>query len=404
MQEINEKHKITAFLVVLFGLVLANFCIDNFLPSLPVIQRALNADPSGVKIAVPIHAVGVGLASLVYGIVIPHKKRKMVLYHGVVISLIGALLCSFSSNIFSLILGRMINGFGVGVIITSSIIIFTDIFKDAVFIKIMAVVSFVTALVPSISPMCGGYIQAGLGWRANFLVQAIGNFIFLLLVYGLVGETKRDSADKVGSLLQLCKNYAAPLENYKFNLGVLCGAVVTGGYFVYLTVGPHLYEVVLGLTPIQYGHLAVYTTFGLIGATVINMLFIGQIGIKRIMYYGSFIGIIGSFAMLIFCLLGHMSVMVIILPMAIFIFGSFLVELNIFPYMIIKYPQYNALAPLFIFLQLIISSSIGVSASYMPGDSQFYLSVIITLSSIILLISLGIILRKVSISPPTKVK
>lgn len=91
---------------------LTQIASDIYTPSLPAIATHLAASIVLVQWSVAIYLLGVALSQLVYGPLSDGIGRKPPLIIGLLIMLIGSVVCSFTSNIYILIAGRLFKAVG----------------------------------------------------------------------------------------------------------------------------------------------------------------------------------------------------------------------------------------------------------------------------------------------------
>ena len=74
--------------------------------------RALNTDTATAQLSITLYYLGMSLAILVYGTLSERFGRRPMLIFGLVIVVIGSLICAYAPNINTLLVGRLIQGCG----------------------------------------------------------------------------------------------------------------------------------------------------------------------------------------------------------------------------------------------------------------------------------------------------
>ena len=130
-------------------------------------------------------------------------KMKSIFLVGNLLSVLGVLIDFLAPNFGFVVLGRLVQGMGVGFALP---LMFNIILEQVPKRKIglmMGVGTLITAIAPAIGPTVGGLLTASFGWRSIFLVQ----FPILLasLVAGLrsieqISKVKRETFDIVSLL------------------------------------------------------------------------------------------------------------------------------------------------------------------------------------------------------------
>ncbi|MCM3668655.1 DHA2 family efflux MFS transporter permease subunit [Mesobacillus maritimus] len=130
------------------------------------------------------------------------STRQLVI-GGLVVSLLGAILAALSPSFEILLLGRLVQAMGTGVLIpvmTSVLLIIFPIHKRGV---VMGIMGLVITLGPALGPTLSGVIISSLGWHYIFWISSI--FYVVLTVFALVkivnvSEITKPKID-VGSIL-----------------------------------------------------------------------------------------------------------------------------------------------------------------------------------------------------------
>jgi len=112
--------------------------------------------------------------------------RKWVYAVGIVIFLLGSLLCGLSQSMNALIGARAFQGIGAGMIMASSLASFGDLFPPEERGKYVGAFMAVMGLSSVLGPTVGGYITDHLSWNWIFYISlpvGIPAFIFFLLYF-----------------------------------------------------------------------------------------------------------------------------------------------------------------------------------------------------------------------------
>lgn len=160
------KYKVLFFSIAL----LAVMGVTIPLPVLPAIARrfSLSIDQVGwVTVAYTLPGV---IIALVAGILADRFGRKAVLLPGIILFGLGGLLCAFSLNFFMLILFRIIQGMGGGVIGVLYSTLPADMYGEEDLPKVMGQISAVASIGVAIFPAIGGLLGE-IVWHAPFWVS-----------------------------------------------------------------------------------------------------------------------------------------------------------------------------------------------------------------------------------------
>lgn len=298
------------------------FATDIYLPSFPAIQSDFQTLKSSVQLSFSLYLATWSLSQLFYGPFSDKIGRRKVVIGSLSFGFIGTLVCLFAPNITMLILGRILQGLGLG----GSFVLFRSILRDSYSGDTLAhYASFIgvaTAIFMAVAPSIGGYIQDFLGWRACFLFIALYTLGLLLAVLRFVPETNQHINPDAMKKKILLGNYFHLLKNPLFLGYALCSCLAFGGFSAYLTASPFLFEQVLKLSPVQYGWLAWIFGAGFGVGGLFNVLLVKKMGRHRSLVVGIVLVFLSGVLMLILSLFGFLSVWAIMIPMGIFALGA----------------------------------------------------------------------------------
>jgi EmrB/QacA subfamily drug resistance transporter len=141
---------------------------------------------------------------LIYGKLSDLFGRKPVLTIGIVIFLIGSLLCGLASSMEWLIIARFVQGFGAGAIMPIASTIVGDIYTKEERAKIQGYLSSVWGISAIMGPAIGGLLVEFVSWRYVFwiniplgILAIIGLNLFL---YEKI-EKRKPAIDYIGAIL-----------------------------------------------------------------------------------------------------------------------------------------------------------------------------------------------------------
>ena len=123
---------------------------------------------------------------LVLGVMIPISayiarsfKIKRILLVSLAIFFVGALLAFIAPNIYVLILARVIQGIGAGILLPITQIVLLKLVPKDKWQVYMGLFGLIIGVVPALAPTVGGYIFDTMGWRVIFLFFAIATLILM---------------------------------------------------------------------------------------------------------------------------------------------------------------------------------------------------------------------------------
>ncbi|WP_024955440.1 MFS transporter [Sulfurospirillum arcachonense] len=152
------------------------------LPVLSVYALSLKgANELLIGIAIGGYALTQMLLQVPFGMLSDKIGRKITITIGLVIFIIGSLICAFSTDIYMLILGRLLQGAGaIGAVAVAMI---SDMIKEEIRAKAMAIMGGSIALTFALSMVLGPLISGYWGIDKLFFITAACAFLAIFVLY-----------------------------------------------------------------------------------------------------------------------------------------------------------------------------------------------------------------------------
>lgn len=220
--------------------------IDAMLPALTDIGTELgSASANDNQLVVSLLFFGMAIAQLIYGPLSDSLGRKPMAYLGFVIFIIGCLLCITAESYILLLIGRVLQGVGLGGPRIMSIAIIRDQYSGREMARVMSFVMTVFILVPIIAPAIGQGILLVAHWRMIFtMLLCVGliSFVWFLLRQP---ETLTQENRHPLSLTRIIHNVISVCKNPEVMIYAMAAGIVFGSFLAYLStiqqVLQHLY-------------------------------------------------------------------------------------------------------------------------------------------------------------------
>lgn len=325
-----EQRNFNILLIILSAGTLTQICTDIYLPSLPSISNYFNVGIGQVQLTMSLLILGVAVSGLVYGPLSEVYGRQKTLLAGIAIAMLGSMICFIAPNIFTLQIGRLLQGCGLGACSALWRSIFRDTYSGDEMARIGSYLANVILISVILAPFLGGYIEHYGKWQYTFAFMLVWSFIVLILVAYLYKETNTNSSKKKLSISYINSNYRALFRSFRFMGFTLCSFLTYGGLFAWLTAGPAILIKGVGISPIVFGWLSIITGLAMALGGTVNGKFVKKIGSYVMMQVGWLIMITAGIAMLVMTSLWSISVITVLIPGVIFIFGSTLIFANAF--------------------------------------------------------------------------
>jgi DHA1 family bicyclomycin/chloramphenicol resistance-like MFS transporter len=156
--------------------------IDAMLPAFPTIVGALNVvDPNHGQWIVTAYMTGLGVGQLFWGMLSDRFGRRPILFGGLSLYVVAALLCSLSGSFPALLAWRFVHGLAAAcVTVTRSVV--RDLYSGRQMARVLSLTFVVFLTVPILAPSLGQLILFIAPWRFIFVVFAV--FAALVATWG----------------------------------------------------------------------------------------------------------------------------------------------------------------------------------------------------------------------------
>jgi len=272
--------------------------------AVPAVSEALHVTPLSMKSVLASYTLSLAVFIPISGWMADRFGTRRVFASAIGVFSLGSFLCGISSDIHQLVFCRLLQGCGGAMMVPVGRLTLVRTFAKSELVRVMSFVSIPALVGPMLGPMAGGLIVRYLHWRVIFFVNIPIGILGLLLVYlhlpdyreektppldvvGLIlfgsgiallsyvleifGEHTLGSLEVLGLLaisVTLLVGYALHARGISFPLLELSlfrlrtfRTAVSGNFFTRLGIGgvpfllPLLYQVGLGLSPVQSGLL-----------------------------------------------------------------------------------------------------------------------------------------------------
>ena len=280
-----QTPKVTKFefiALMAFLMSVVALAIDALLPALDIIGNSLNTqENSDHQLLITMIFIGLGVGPLFFGPLSDSLGRKPMVFVGFGIFILASFICVYSNSLEIMVLGRILQGFGLSAPRTISVAIIRDLYSGDYMAKIMSFVIVIFLLVPIIAPAMGKLILDSFNWEAIFIFQ----IIFCLLIafwFWKRQEETLNPKNRIDFKIDLFKKGFLELMRFKKTIAyTLISGLITGSFMVYLSTSQQIFQEQYGLKeafPYIFAGLA--TASG--GAILLNGLFVVKYGMKKI--------------------------------------------------------------------------------------------------------------------------
>lgn len=270
--------------IVLFALLmsLTAMSLDAMLPALPQIGADLQvADSNQTQWVISMLILGTVFGELFFGPVSDAIGRRKTVVIGILIFLTGTLIAIFSTSLQGLLIGRIVQGFGVSGSRIGSRALVRDLYAGDQMARIMSFIMMIFIVVPMLAPAIGQVIMINFGWRAIFVCFLVHAGVMLIWFGTRQMETLPKERRIPLSFKRMWTSAGKIVRHGKVMSYTLISGVVFGAMVLYLSIAQAMFEDVYQMGenfPLLFAILA--TGIGL--AAIINGKIVMRFGMHRV--------------------------------------------------------------------------------------------------------------------------
>lgn len=250
----NRTYTKTMVLITVIAMdLLTGMEFDLFVPSFPELQSHFHLSPSWVEALLSANFIGYCLSLIFLGDLSDRYGRKPIILLGLMIFIIGSILCLWPPSYAFLLAGRFLQGVGVAAPAILSFLIIADSYplKEQQFL--MAILNGSLNIAAGAAPVIGSYVTLYFHWQGNFTVLlAMGLVVFVMTLlfipsYTLPHHSEALSMRGLRGYITLFKS--RPLVLLMANLLFLFVP-----YWIFVGMSPLLYMKDLGVSLSHFGY------------------------------------------------------------------------------------------------------------------------------------------------------
>ena len=318
-----SKHQAKLILLLALAMLIPPpLSIDEYTPSLPAMVDSLNTTNMMMQLSITLYMLSFALSQIFLGPLSDRFGRRKTTIWSLPIFFIGTALCAFAPTFHFLMIGRFIQGLGIGGCNMNASAILADSFEGAELNRATAYYSLTYSFVPIVSPLIGGYLQDFFGWRANFaFIFIFTALIYLLILFKLPETHTPDESHKL-SVKNILQQFKSVLSSGAYLMSVLIMLLCWSMIISFSIIGPFLFQNVYGFSASQYGWLALLIGIGLLIGNYLNTQLLKRLPSKKIIELGLAVCLFGSFAMMCVVMLGFANAWTLLSCIMVVMIGS----------------------------------------------------------------------------------
>lgn len=325
--------------IVAVGSVATNL----YIPALPSVREYFGASVVQVQATFSVSLVTFAIGILVWGPISDRFGRRRAVLAGMGVVMVGATIGLTAQTLGWLVVGRAVQAFGTATGIAVSRAIISDRFPAERMARAMARLAIVSVLANGFAPILGGYLAAGLGWRAVFGALIVTASIPTYFAWRHLPETRTLTAAPPRSR-EMAATARRLLGNRLYLSCVLQTSAAYASFLVFISLAPYVMASALGRPTTEYGFYYLFVAVGYVCGNWLVGPLSARHGPHWMVVVGACLQATGAFAALAFMAAGFTHPLWMFAPIGIVYVGQGLFMPNMTAIAVGLAPQHAGVA------------------------------------------------------------
>ncbi|HET6519010.1 MAG TPA: multidrug effflux MFS transporter, partial [Geminicoccaceae bacterium] len=318
---VAPPHPSMLFLGLLVAVTaLGPLSMQIFVPSLPAIQQGFAVTAGTAQLVLSLSLAAIAVATLGYGPLADRHGRRPVMIVGIVLFLIGSVVCTVAPSIEVLILGRILQAAGgaAGMVLGRAMV--RDLYDRDESARVIAYLTMAMVVAPMMAPAIGGVLNDLIGWRANFaFVAAVGLAVAALVLVRLPETRPGSRGDTAFAMLRgfVCLLRTPTFCGYAFQ-----AAFSIATFMTFIAGSPYVMVRVFERPATEYGLWFITISASFMVGNFVAARNTRRVGLDRMIVLGSLVALLGTLAGVGLVAAGIWSPAALFLPAMVFAFAN----------------------------------------------------------------------------------
>jgi len=266
--------------------------LNIVVPALPSLVTRLASDTGTVQLTLSLFLLSLAAAQLLLGPLSDRFGRRPVVLAGLTINVLASVAAIAATSAGALIAARVLQALGAssGIVIGRAIV--RDLYDRDRAAAMIGLVTTAMVIAPMVAPLIGGILDTAFGWEAIFIFIALISAAVLLWAVLLLPETRPAAVTQTPGMLW--REWRTLLGRSKFHGYVLCAALGSAPFFIFLGGAPHVVVSLMGRSSAEYGMWFVVTSLGYMGGNFTVSRLSQRFGVDRMILVGIAFELIGA--------------------------------------------------------------------------------------------------------------
>lgn len=375
-------------ITVLFVTLNSIFASDMYVPVLPAITHYFASDGTQVKLTISLYLIGLSVSQLFYGTLSDKIGRRPSLILGLLVSTIGSFSCYLATSSHGLILGRLLQGMGMGAAMSLSRTIIGDLYQGKSLAVVGSYIGVLFAIGPAVAPIIGAFLAHYFGWQSIFMfISLYALLAFVGTLYALP-ETKPLPIDTTLGFKKIVQSYKIILKNRQFLAYSCLSACSISGLLCYYTLSPFIIQQQLHYSALTFSSFSLGLTLVMICGRGLNIYLLRYWDVGQVIVLGSALMFASPLMMLVFAYWGDIDLLGILVPTSFYILGGGFVISNAMAKALTIFPDIRGIAgALYGSIQMLIAFAMTFIAALLNQSGALALAIILLGNGLLALLS-----------------
>ena len=256
-----------SFILILSALMaFTSLSTDIYLPAMPLMAKDLHGD---AELTITGFLIGFCIAQLIWGPISDHFGRRLPLFAGMALFIVGSVGCALSEDIGQIVFWRVFQALGActGPMLGRAMI--RDLFSRTRAAQMLSTLMVIMAIAPIAGPLLGGQMIKITSWHSIFWLLAVIGVVMLASLFRLPETLPAEKRVKA-SLGSAFRNYILLLTNTQYMRFTLCLTFYYIAAYAFITGSPFVYITYFGVDPQHYGWPFAVNIVGLMAVSMVN--------------------------------------------------------------------------------------------------------------------------------------
>lgn len=230
--------------------ILTGMEFDLFVPSFPELQSHFSLTPFWVEALLSVNFAGYCLSLFFVGGLADHYGRKPIIVMGLLIFILGTLLCLWAPSYGVMLSGRFLQGVGIAAPSILSFLIIADAYSLKKQQSLFAILNGLFNISAGAAPVLGSYITLYFHWQGNFMtLLLLGGLAFVMTLLFIPAHKPPENKETLS-----LRGYIPLFRSKPLMILIMHIVFSFVPYWVFVGMSPLLYMEALGVSLAHFGY------------------------------------------------------------------------------------------------------------------------------------------------------